>query len=39
MAQRPIDVSGSEIVSTALMELLNEFPALNGKSDKFSTLD
>lgn len=39
MAQRPIDVSGSEIVSTALMELLNEFPALNGKSVKFSTLD
>lgn len=31
MAQRPIDVQGSEIISTALMELINEFPALNGK--------
>lgn len=39
MAQRPIDVNGSEIVSTALMELLNQFPALNGKRIKFSTLD
>lgn len=39
MAQRPIDVNGSEIVSTALMALLNEFPALNGKKIRFSTLD
>ena len=39
MAQRPIDVQGSEIISTALLELINEFPALNGKTVKFSTLE
>lgn len=39
MAQRSIDVNGSEIVSTALLTLLNEFPALNGKRIKFSTLE
>lgn len=39
MAQRPIDVQGSEIISTALLELINEFPALNGKKIKFSTLE
>ena len=39
MAQKPIDVQGSEIVSTALMTLINEFPALNGKRICFSTLE
>lgn len=39
MAQKPIDVNGSEIVSTALLKLLNEFPGLNGKQIKFSTLE
>ena len=39
MAQKPIDVQGSEIVSTALMTLINEFPALNGKHICFSTLE
>ena len=40
MAQNsPIDVQGSEIVSTALMTLINEFPALNGKRICFSTLE
>lgn len=38
MAQRPIDVQGSEIVSTALLQLLNQFPALDGKVIKFSSL-
>lgn len=38
MAQRPIDVQGSEIVSTALLQLLNQFPALDGKQIQFSTL-
>ena len=39
MAQKPIDVKGSEIISTALLQLINEFPALNGKQIKFSTLE
>lgn len=34
-----IDVNGSEIVSTALLKLLNEFPGLEGKHIKFSTLE
>lgn len=37
--QKAIDVDGSEIVSTALMNLINEFPGLNGKRIKFSTLE
>lgn len=39
MAQRPIDVKGSEIISTALIKLINDFPALDGKQIKFSTLE
>jgi hypothetical protein len=39
MAQRAIDVNGSDIVSTVLLELLNQFPALDGKRIKFSTLE
>ena len=39
MAQRPIDVKGSEIVSTALIKPINDFPALDGKQIKFSTLE
>jgi len=37
--QPVIDVKGTEIVSTALLNLLNEFPGLDGKSIKFSTLE
>lgn len=36
--QYPIDVDGSEIVSTVLMELLNTFPGLDGKRVQFATL-
>lgn len=34
-----IDLDGSDAVSNVLLELLNTFPALNGKSILFSTLD
>lgn len=37
--QRPIDVKGSEIVSTALLQLINTFPALDDKKIAFSSLD
>lgn len=37
--QKAIDVNGSEIVSTALLKLLNSFPGLNGKQIKFSMLE
>jgi hypothetical protein len=37
--EQVIDVNGSEIVSTALLKLLNEFPGLDGKRIKFSTLE
>lgn len=37
--QKAIDVNGSEIVSTALLKLLNDFPGLNGKSIRFSVLE
>ena len=36
--QYAIDIDGTEIVSTALMALLNRFPGLNGKKIAFSTL-
>lgn len=36
--QYPIDVEGTEIVSTALLTLLNSFPGLDGKKILFSTL-
>jgi len=39
MAQRPIDVKGSEIISTALLKLINEFPAIDEKRIQFSMLD
>lgn len=34
-----IDLDGSDAVSNVLLELLNTFPALDGKSILFSTLD
>lgn len=37
--QKAIDVNGSEIVSTVLLKLLNDFPGLNGKHIKFSILE
>lgn len=36
--QYPIDIDGTEIVSTALLKLLNQFPGLDRKEIKFSTL-
>ena len=36
--QYAIDIDGTEIVSTALMALLNKFPGLDGKEITFSTL-
>lgn len=36
--QKTFDVDGSEAVSKVLLELLNKFPGLNGKSILFSTL-
>ena len=36
--QYAIDIDGTEIVSTALMALLNRFPGLDGKEITFSTL-
>ena len=36
--QYAIDIDGTEIVSTALMALLNKFPGLDGKKIAFSTL-
>lgn len=36
--QYAIDIDGTEIVSTALMALLNSFPGLDGKEIAFSTL-
>ena len=40
MSEKPkvIDVDGSDIVTTALRSLLNEFPALEGRKIEFSTL-
>ena len=36
--QYAIDLDGTEIVSTALLALLNQFPGLDGKEILFSTL-
>lgn len=36
--QYPIDIEGTDIVSKALLVLLNQFPGLDGKEIKFSTL-
>lgn len=36
--QFAIDVDGTDIVSTALVQLLNQFPGLHGKKITFSTL-
>ena len=40
MSEKPkvIDVEGSDIVTTALCKLLNEFPGLDGRKIEFSTL-
>lgn len=37
--QYPIDIDGSEIVSTALRTLLNQFPGLGGKRITFAHLN
>lgn len=35
----PIDVDGTEALSTVLLNLLNTFPGLNGRKIEFSTLN
>lgn len=35
---KPIDIDGTDVMSTVLLDLLNEFPGLNGKHIAFSTL-
>lgn len=37
--QRAIDIDGTDLVSTALLTLLNQFPGLEGREIAFSTLD
>jgi len=36
--QRIVDIEGTDVVSTALMTLLNQFPGLDGREIAFSTL-